>query len=140
MSRGRRPGIRKTLGDWEWNSTILWNNIVETDVDSCWSWLGSVGPQTNLFGGRKSGVAQMTQARRILYREVFNEDCDDKQIKHSCGNSFCMNWHHFEVRPNQHKFRLDGTDRHQPKADKPRAYLPRAKIVEVATNRRWWNE
>jgi hypothetical protein len=140
MSRGRRPGIRKTIGAWSWNSTILWSKIVETDADSCWAWLGSRGPQTNLFGVRHNDQAQMTQARRILYRDVFNEDCDDKQIKHTCGNAYCMNWQHFELRPNQHMYRLDGTDRHTPKPEKPQTYIPRAKMMEVSANRRWWNE
>ena len=89
MNKGSRAGNRKSIGDWEWNSTILWSKIVKTDDPRlCWRWLGSRGPQTNLFGGKKSGQAQMTQARRILYRDVFGEDCDDNQIKHSCGNAF----------------------------------------------------
>ena len=138
MAKGKRAGERKTVGAWEWNSTVLWNKIVKTDDASCWAWIGSVGPQTNLFGGRKSGQAQMTQARRILYRDVFGEDCDDKQIKHTCGNAFCMNWQHFAVKPNQRKFRLDGTDRtieipRQPKPERT------AKIIPVQANERWWN-
>jgi len=36
----------KTIGEWTWNSEILWSKIVKTDDDSCWAWLGSVGPQT----------------------------------------------------------------------------------------------
>lgn len=138
MSKGRRAGERKSIGEWEWNSTVLWSKIVKTDDDSCWAWIGSRGPQTNLYGGRKSGQAQMTQARRILFRDVFNEDCDDKQIKHTCGNAFCMNWQHFDVKPNQRKYRLDGTDRtieipRQPKPERT------AKIIPVQTQERWWN-
>ena len=138
MAKGKRAGERKQIGEWEWNSTVLWSKIVKTDADSCWAWLGSVGPQTNLFGGRRKGQAQMTQARRILYRDVFNEDCDDKQIKHSCGNAFCMNWQHFVVRPNQRKYYLDGELRGtRVKPDKTIG-LTRAKLVPVRQER-WWN-
>jgi hypothetical protein len=81
----------------------------------------------------------MTQARRILFRDVFNEDCDDKQIKHTCGNPFCMNWQHFSVKPNQRKYRLDGSDRTQPLPEVVKPEIPKAKLVEVETQRRWWN-
>ena len=138
MVKGKRAGERKTVGDWEWNSTVFWSKIVKTDDESCWAWLGSVGPQTNLFGARKSGAAQMTQARRILFRDVFGEDCDDKQIKHTCGNPFCMNWQHFDVKPNQRKYRLDGTDRtiQIPRQPKP---VKSARLQPVKANERWWN-
>ena len=139
MARGRRQGIRKTVGAWSWNSTILWSKIVKTDDASCWAWLGSVGPQTNLFGGTKSGVAQITQARRLLYRDVFDEDCDDKQIKHSCGNPWCMNWQHFVVKPNQRRYRLDGTDRNTEKPEKEKNKIPKLRLKPVETKARWWN-
>jgi len=136
MARGQN----KTIGAWSWNSDVLWNKIVKTDDDKCWAWIGSVGPQTNLFGGRKHGEAQMTQARRILYRDVFEQDCDELQIRHSCGNAFCMNWQHFVVKPNQRKYRFDGTDRTIPLPDKvkPTAEL-KARLVPVVANERWWN-
>lgn len=138
MSKGSRAGLRKSIGDWEWNSTILWNKIIKTDDASCWTWIGSVGPQTNLFGGRKSGQAQMTQARRILFMDVTGKDATEHQIKHTCGNAFCMNWQHFDVKPNQRKFRLDGTDR---TIEIPRQPRPErtAKIIPVQANERWWN-
>ena len=138
MAKGKRAGERKQIGEWEWNSTVLWSKIVKTDDDSCWAWIGSRGPQTNLFGGRRSGQAQMTQARRILYRDVFNEDCDDKQIKHSCGNPFCMNWQHFVVQPNQRKYYLDGELRGTRVKQDKTIGLTRAKLVPVRQER-WWN-
>jgi len=137
MSKGKQAGTRKQIGSWEWNSTILWSKIVQTDADSCWAWLGSVGPQTNLFGGRKSGQAQMSQARRFLYMDVYATSCDDLQIKHSCGNPFCMNWQHFEVKPNQRRYYLDGLLRGtRVKPDKTEG-LVRAKLVPVK-QQRWW--
>jgi hypothetical protein len=132
-------GQNKTIGAWSWNSEVLWNKIVKTDDDSCWAWIGSRGPQTNLFGGRKHGEAQMTQARRILYRDVFNEDCDDLQIRHSCGNAFCMNWQHFATKPNQRRYRFDGSDRTIPLPEVVKPVIPGARLVEVKTQERWWN-
>ena len=137
MPRGKRTGERKTQGEWEWNSTILWSKIKQTDDDSCWTWQGSTGPHTNLYGGRKNGFAQMSQARRFLYMDVYNTSADDLQIKHTCGNSYCMNYHHFDVRPNNRKFYQDGQERgtRQP-ADKTQG-LRRAKLVEVKQPK-WW--
>lgn len=137
MAKGKRAGIRKEQGLWEWNSTILWSKIIQTDEDSCWAWIGSKGPQTNLFGGRKAGKAQMNQARRFLYMDVFNESCEDLQIKHTCGNPYCMNWRHFEVKPNQHRFYQDGLLRGtRVKQDKTLG-LQRRTLVPVK-QQRWW--
>jgi len=137
MAKGKRAGIRKEQGDWEWNSTILWSKIEQTEDDQCWQWIGSRGPQTNLFGGRKAGKAQMSQARRFLYMDVYNTSADDLQIKHTCGNAFCMNWHHFEVKPNQRRYYLDGELRGtRVKPDKTQG-LARARLVPVR-QQRWW--
>jgi len=126
----------KTVGEWTWNTEVLWSKIVKTDDDSCWAWLGAVGPQTNLFGARKNGKPQMTQTQRILYRDVTGEDCDDLQIRHSCGNAYCLNPSHFKILPNQRKYREDGTDRSIPKL-KPE--IAKAKLQPVKTQERWWN-
>jgi len=137
MAKGKRDGIRKQQGLWEWNSTILWSKIVQTDVDSCWAWLGSRGPQTNLYGGRKAGQAQMSQARRFLYMDVYATSADDLQIKHTCGNPYCMNWRHFDVQPNQRKYYKDGVERGtRPAVDKTQG-LRRAKL-EPVRQQRWW--
>jgi hypothetical protein len=34
-------GQSKTIGEWTWNSDVLWNKIQKTDDDSCWAWIGS---------------------------------------------------------------------------------------------------
>ena len=137
MGRGKRAGVRKELGVWQWNSTILWSKVKQGDEDSCWTWQGSVGKQTNLFGGKKSGVAQMSQARRFLYMDVFEQSCDDLQIKHSCGNPWCVNYHHFVVKPNQRIYYLDGSLRGtKVKQDKTQG-LKKAQLVPVK-QQRWW--
>jgi hypothetical protein len=106
-----KSGERKSVGEWSWNSDVLWSRIVKTDDQSCHAWTGSRGPQTNLFGAQRLGQGQMTQARRILYRDVTGEDCDELQIRMNCGNPFCMNFLHIEVKPNQRRYYLDGTPR-----------------------------
>jgi hypothetical protein len=113
-----RKGERKSVGIWTWNSDVLWSKINQ-DEPGCYKWLGSTGPQTNLFGAQKNGVGQMTQARRILYMDVTGMDCQDIQITHRCGDPYCMNFEHFETKPNQRKYYLDGTLRGtKPKIDK----------------------
>ena len=137
MAKGKRAGERKTMGEWQWNSTILWSKIIQTGDDDCWQWLGSRGPQTNLYGGRKADRAQMSQARRFLYMDVFNRSCDDIQITHRCGNPFCMNWHHFEAKPNNRRFYMDGEllgTRTKP--DKTLG-LRKATLVPVK-QQKWW--
>jgi hypothetical protein len=121
----------KTIGEWSWNTDILWSKIVKTEDDSCWAWIGSVGPQTNLFGARRLGKPRMTQARRILYRDVYDEDCEDKQIKMRCKNAYCMNWHHFETRPNQRRYYDDGIEIGQRQVIDKTAGLQRAKLKKV---------
>jgi hypothetical protein len=73
----------------------------------------------------------MTQARRILYRDVYEEDCDDKQIKMKCKNAYCMNWHHFETTPNQRRYYKDGVERGKREQIDPKAGLQRAKLKKV---------
>lgn len=121
----------KILGEWQWNSDLLWSKIVQTGEDECWQWLGARGPQTNLFGARKAGKAQMTQARRLLFRDVTGEDCDDQRIKMKCKNAYCMNWHHFDTMPNQRKFYDDGVQRGHRQAVDPTQGLKRVKLKRI---------
>lgn len=121
----------KSVGEWSWNSDILWSKIVQTEDYDCWAWLGAVGPQTNLYGAKRNGKPQMTQARRILFRDVTGEDCNDKQITMRCNNPYCMNWHHFETKPNQRKYYKDGVERGKREVIDPKAKLPRAKLKKV---------
>jgi len=126
----------KTVGAWSWNDELLWSKIVKTDDNSCWAWTGSVGPFTNLMGARKNGVAQMTQSRRLLYRSVFNEDCEDIQIRQTCKNRYCMNPSHFDIKPNQRRFRMDGTERTTPVDQPEKPKLKQAKLKPV--QEKWW--
>ena len=121
----------KTIGEWSWNTDILWSKIVKTEDDSCWAWIGSVGPQPNLFGARRLGKPQMTQARRVLYRDVYDEDCEDKQIKMRCKNAYCMNWHHFETTPNLRRYYSDGVAHGERQVIDKTAGLQRAKLKKV---------
>lgn len=131
---------KKTVGAWTWNSEILWSKIVKLDNESCWAWLGAVGPQTNLFGARKNNKPQMTQTQRILYRDITGLDCEEYQIRHTCNNNYCLNPRHFKLLPNQKKYREDGTDRHLPKPSKQPKAVREKKIVELKAQTRWWNE
>ena len=137
MAKGNREDIRKQQGEWQWNSTILWSKIIQTGDNDCWAWVGSRGPQTNLFGGRKAEKPQMSQARRFLYMDVFGESCDDKQITHTCGDPYCMNYRHFLVKPNYRRFYSDGEVLGtRTKPDKTLG-LRRATLVPVRQTR-WW--
>lgn len=122
---------KKTMGQWTWNSEILHSKIVKTEPDECWQWLGASGPQTNLFGAQRNGKAQMTQARRILFRDVYERDCEDQRIKMKCKNAYCMNWHHFDTMPNQRKFYDDGIERGQRKVVDPTQGLKRVKLKRI---------
>ena len=121
----------KTIGEWTWNTEIFWKKIVQTDENSCWSWTGSTGPQTNLFGARKNGKPQMTQARRLLYRDIYNEDCDDKRITMKCNNAYCMNPGHFDTKPNQRRYYDDGILRGTREVVDKTAHLKRATLKKV---------
>jgi hypothetical protein len=127
----------RTIGDWTWNDELLWAKIVKTGDDDCWAWTGSVGPFTNLMGAKKNGIAQMTQARRLVYRSLYNEDCEHLQIRQTCKNRFCMNPNHFEVLPNQRIYRIDGSDRTIPLPEVEQPKLARAKLKPV--KEKWWN-
>ena len=121
----------KSVGEWQWNTERLWTKIVQTEQDKCWAWLGSTGPHTNLFGAVKNGKRQMTQARRILYRDITDQDCQDLQITMKCKNAYCMNPNHFEVKPNQRKYYADGIERgKRPVIDKT-AGLQRGRLKRI---------
>lgn len=87
------------IGEWAWNSELLWSKIDKSQ--ECWRWLGSKSVHANLFGAYKNRHQQMTQAPRIIYREVFKQDCNEYRITHSCGNKFCVNPNHYELQPNK---------------------------------------
>jgi hypothetical protein len=98
------------VGEWAWKSDLLWSKIRKgEDADDCWAWLGSSSINSNLFGAYKNKFQQMTQATRIIYREVTGEDCEDLSFKHTCGNKHCCNPAHVETYPNNRKFYADGS-------------------------------
>ena len=94
----------REMGGFRWSSE-LFNRKIDTTAGAgnCWSWTGSMGPQGPLFGARKvqpdgSDLAQMTQARRILYAEFTSTALLPQQsIYHSCGNHNCMNPTHLTL-------------------------------------------
>lgn len=94
-----KPDKMRTIGAWTWNSELVNSKVDKSDELGCWPWMGAQSPSAPLMGVRKNGIPQMSQAARILYRDWFNEDCEDKEITHSCGNKNCMNHNHWEIRP-----------------------------------------
>lgn len=94
-----KPHLMKQIGQWRWNSELVNSKVDKTDEFGCHPWLGSQSPAAPLFGARKNNYPQMTQAARILYRDWYNEDCEDKEITHKCGNKNCMNPDHWLILP-----------------------------------------
>lgn len=94
----------KELGGFRWSSE-LFNKKIDTTpgAAACHSWSGSRGDQGPLFGARKvqpdgTDIAQMTQARRILYAEYTGTALRPGQsVYHSCGNADCMNPTHLTL-------------------------------------------
>lgn len=117
----------KQIGQWTWNSSNVLSKVDRSDINGCHPWLGSQSPSAPLFGARKNNKAQMTQATRILYREIYNEDCEDIEITHSCGNKNCMNPSHWEIKD---------IKKHKPKTDKPK--IKQAKMTQV--KQQWWSK
>tara|TARA_R110000868_G_scaffold92333_3_gene256069 strand:+ start:1713 stop:2048 length:336 start_codon:yes stop_codon:yes gene_type:complete len=91
----------KHVGEWHWNSDLLWKKIQKgVNPDDCWTWLGSTSIHANLFGAYRNQLHQMTQANRIIYREVYDRDCEDISIGHTCKNKYCCNPSHFKIGEN----------------------------------------
>lgn len=91
----------KFMGAWAWNDKILWSKIeVSLDTRECWLWQGAMSPTGALFGARKNGLAQMSQARRFVWMSENNEDSKPYRITLTCHNQQCVNPHHFELKEN----------------------------------------
>ena len=129
MVNKTRPEDLKTMGQWTWNSRLLNEKVIRKNDDECW-------PSTNfaqtqhgpLFGARKNGKAQMTQVCRILYRDWFNDDCEEKEIAHKCGNKNCLNSLHWQVKD---------VKKHGPQPRNiPQGTL---KPVSKSKSKRWWD-
>ena len=89
---------KKTIGQWTWNSKLLNEKVIKGKKSECWPATNfAYSPSAPLFGVVKNGRRQMTQVCRILYRDWFNEDCEEREITHSCGDKFCLNPDHWEV-------------------------------------------
>jgi len=95
----------KHIGEWSWNNEILWSKVaVSLDINECWLWQGAMSPTGALFGGRKSGHPQMSQARRFIWMSETNEDATPHRITMTCHNQQCVNPNHFKLERNlRHK-------------------------------------
>jgi hypothetical protein len=86
------------IGEWSWNHELLWSKIECTlDPEDCWIWQGAMSPTGALFGARKNGQAQMTQARRLVWSQHNNQSVSDKKITMQCHNQRCLNPNHLEA-------------------------------------------
>ena len=106
MTRPKNDQTELThLGVWSWRSKLLWSKIRKgpTEAD-CWTWIGSRSKHANLFGVYKNGQAQMSQAIRIIYREVTGLDCEELSFRHTCGSRFCCNPSHISTHLNNRKY------------------------------------
>ena len=121
----------KSMGPWTWNSTLLNKKVIKRDSHECW-------PSTNfsqtihgpLFGVVKNGKRQMTQVCRILYRDWFNEDCEEKEIKHNCGSRSCLNPNHWTI-----------LDINRQKTTAVNSKVKQARLTPVKPrSKRWWEE
>jgi len=94
----------KFIGDWAWNDKILWSKVeVSLDPRDCWPWQGAMSPTGALFGARKNGLAQMTQARRLVWMSQNNEDAMLYRMTMKCNNQECVNPDHFELKENNRR-------------------------------------
>lgn len=127
----------KTQGQWTWKDSLLWRKVVKTTPEACWAWLGSTSPHANLFGARKNDRPQMTQVPRLLWASIHEQDIEDLEIRHTCGNRFCCNPHHLYAVPNHMLYRRDGTDKTLPPES---ARLPRTVQAQPLEDKqkRWW--
>ena len=98
-----KPGY-KEVGAWGWNDELLWSKIeVSLNTEECWTWTGSMSPSGALLGAFKNGVQQMTQARRLVFMSETNEDATPYRVTMKCQRQDCVNFHHFELKPNNRK-------------------------------------
>lgn len=107
--RPRNTPIKTTeqQGPWAWNGDKLMEKMQPGAPDECWTWLGSSGPHGLLFGARKNGRPQMTQANRLIYMTHFKENIEGYQVRMACKNKQCCNWNHFRLEPHN---RINPTD------------------------------
>ena len=104
--KGYSPGLTRKLTDqvdqYSWDSVKLENKI-RTTATGCFEWLGSRGPFGNLFGIYKNGQSRMIQTNRVLYMATTGQNVDGLAIYMQCGNKYCCNPDHFDVRESKRK-------------------------------------
>lgn len=126
----------RTIGAWTWKPDLLWSKVVRAGEDECWSWQGAVSPHANLFGGKKNGKPQMSQASRFIWMDHTGEDIQDREVIHTCGNRYCTNFSHMLSRPNHMRFRRDGTKiQRAAEQEQPQPDVPERPAQRVAN---WW--
>lgn len=103
MARTGRPlgtQHRKTTHQhqgWTWDGDNLLSKIKQAGDLDCWTWLGSRGPQGNLFGAYLNDQPRITQANRLIYTQFKGRDFTDVSIRMRCGNRYCCNPNHFNT-------------------------------------------
>ena len=94
MPRAHKDLTSITYGEWSWKPDLLMSKIVQGELDECWGWIGATSPHANLFGAKKNGHPQMTQAARLIWQTVKQQPLGDLEVRHTCGNRYCSNWNH----------------------------------------------
>jgi hypothetical protein len=71
-----------------------------------------MSPTGAIFGSRKNGKPQMTQARRLVWMSQNNEDVTPYRVTMKCKNQQCVNPNHFELKSNNRikKWNIFGED------------------------------
>lgn len=102
----KKPGY-KQVGAWGWDNDRLWSKIDQTpDYNGCHNWLGAMSPTGGLMGVYKLGHQQMTQARRLVWMSINNEDVTPYSVTLTCANQACCNPLHFELKKNNRPRRV----------------------------------
>lgn len=101
----KKPG-HKEVGSWAWNDTRLWSKIdKEPDENGCLNWRGAMSPTGALMGAWKKNPQsevchqQMTQARRLVWSSITNEDVTPYSVTLTCGNQRCCSFNHLVIKP-----------------------------------------
>lgn len=129
---------RITYGAWTWDPVLLMSKIKPRAANECWGWAGAVSPHSNLMGAYKNGRAQMTQAARLIWQTIHQQDIGELEVRHTCGNRFCTNPQHMFTRPNHMRYHKTGEllgTRPQPVIE---PQPPKLGEICRLTDREWW--
>lgn len=107
-----KPGHRE-IGAWAWNDHRLWSKIDKTTVhpQGCHTWQSAMSPTGGLMGAWKAGIGQMTQARRLVWMSINNQDVTPYRVTMTCNNPECVNPEHFILKPNNRIKRVQYVER-----------------------------